>query len=90
MPVQFLKENRRVSAVYRGVWFALPHLVFIPMYTVKEIERYTKQLAKLGITGESEVHAVLEYIHKAVCIAIQEIKAIEKENGNDKEQHNAA
>ena len=53
------------------------------MYTAKEIERYTKQLAKLGITGETEVNAVLRYIHDAVCIAIQEFKTIE--NGNKTE-----
>ena len=60
------------------------------MYTAKEIERYTKQLAKFGITGEAEVHAVLDYIHKAVCIAIQELKTIENENKHDEDQHNAA
>ena len=46
------------------------------MYTAKEMERYTRQLAKLGITGEAEVNAVLDYIHRAVCIAIKEYKAI--------------
>lgn len=60
------------------------------MYTAKEIERYTKQLAKLGITGEAEVRAVLDYIHNAVCIAIQELKTIDNENKHDENQHNAA
>ena len=60
------------------------------MYTAKEIERYNKQLAKLGITGEAEVHAVLDYIHQAVCIAIQELKLMNYGEDNDKEQYNAA
>lgn len=58
------------------------------MYTAPEIERYTKQLAKLGITGEAEVNAILEYIDTAVCIAIQELKMIE--NGKNNEKENAA
>ena len=60
------------------------------MYTAKEIERYTKQLAKLGITGEAEVHAVLDYIHQAVCIAIKELKLINNGQENDNEQYRAA
>ena len=60
------------------------------MYTAKVIERYTRQLAKLGITGETEVHAVLEYIHKAVCIAIQELKTINNEKDASNKQNDAA
>lgn len=39
-------------------------------YTEKELEKYTKQLADLGITKEEEVAAVLDFIHKLACIAI--------------------
>lgn len=60
------------------------------MYTAKEIERYTRQLAKLGITGETEVHAVLEYIHKAVCIAVQEFKTMNKETNDENYNQNDA
>lgn len=60
------------------------------MYTAKEIERYTRLLAKLGITGEAEVNAVLDYIHQAVCIAIRELKLLNKGQENDKEQYNVA
>lgn len=60
------------------------------MYTAKEIERYTRQLAKLGITDEAEVNAVLEYIHKAVCIAIQELKTINNERNARNKQDDAA
>ena len=48
-------------------------------YTPKEIERYTKHLADLGITDEEQVAAVLEFIHKAACIAIEEYRM--KNNG---------
>ena len=60
------------------------------MYSAKEIERYTKLLAKLGITGGGEVNAILTYIHNAVCIAIQEFKSIENGKENKEEQPNAA
>lgn len=60
------------------------------MYTAKEIERYTRQLAKLGITGETEVHAVLEYIHHAVCIAVQEYKILQASEEKTDSQTNAA
>ena len=60
------------------------------MYTDKEIERYTRQLAKFGITGEAEVHAVLDFIHRAVCIAVKEYKAIENEKHENNNQNNAA
>lgn len=43
-------------------------------YTDKEIRRYTKHLAELGITDEEQVAAVLEFIHKSVCIAIKIVK----------------
>ena len=43
-------------------------------YTPEEIKRYTKHLAELGITDEEQVAAVLEFIHKSVCIAIEEYK----------------
>ena len=43
-------------------------------YSPKEIERYTKHLADLGITDEEQVAAVLEFIHKSVCIAIRVVK----------------
>ena len=38
-------------------------------YTDKELEKYTKQLADLGITKEEEVAAVLDFIHKLASIA---------------------
>lgn len=60
------------------------------MYTAKEIERYTQQLAKLGITGEPEVRAILEYIHNAVCIAVQEFKTINKETNDENYNQNDA
>ena len=43
-------------------------------YTPEEIERYTKHLAELGITDEKQVAAVLEYIHRSVCIALRIVK----------------
>ena len=43
-------------------------------YTPKEIERYTKHLADLGITDEEQVAAVLDYIHRSVCIALRIVK----------------
>ena len=46
-------------------------------YTPEEIERYTKHLAELGITDEEQVAAVLEFIHKSVCIAIKEYRMME-------------
>ena len=39
-------------------------------YTDKELEKYTKQLAELGITKEEEVAAVLDFIHKLASIAV--------------------
>ena len=39
-------------------------------YTEKEIERYTKKLADLGITKEEEVIAVLDFIHRLASIAV--------------------
>ena len=39
-------------------------------YTEKEIERYTKQLADLGITKEEEIVAVLDFVHKLANIAV--------------------
>ena len=60
------------------------------MHTAKEIERYTKFLAKLGITGEEEVRAVRMFIHEAVCIAVQELKTLENEKGKDETHHNTA
>ena len=60
------------------------------MYTAKVIERYTRQLAKLGITDEAEVNAVLEYIHKAVCIAVQEFKTMNKETNDENYNQNDA
>ena len=44
------------------------------MYTPEEMQRYTKTLAGLGITKEEEVKAVLDFIHKSVCIAIEEYR----------------
>ena len=40
-------------------------------YTEKEIERYTKKLADLGITKEEEVIAVLDFIHRLARIAVE-------------------
>ena len=60
------------------------------MYTEKEIERYTRQLAKYGITGEAEVHAVLDFIHRAVCIAVQEYKNLATKERKTDNQTNAA
>lgn len=59
------------------------------MYTAKDIERYTRQLAKLGITGEAEVDAVLAYIHQAVCIAVKVYRRLESQK-EDNENDNAA
>ncbi len=39
-------------------------------YTEKELTKYTKQLADLGITKDEEVTAVLEFIHKLASIAV--------------------
>ena len=39
-------------------------------YTEKELQKYTKQLADLGITKEEEVAAVLDFIHKLASIAV--------------------
>lgn len=41
-------------------------------YTDKELQKYTKQLADLGITKEEEekVAAVLDFIHKLASIAV--------------------
>ena len=39
-------------------------------YTDKEIERYTKKLADLGVTKEEEVIAVLDFIHRLARIAV--------------------
>ena len=39
-------------------------------YTEKEIERYTKKLADLGITKEEDVVAVLDFIHRLARIAV--------------------
>ena len=39
-------------------------------YTEKEIERYPKQLADLGITKEEEIVAVLDFVHKLANIAV--------------------
>lgn len=47
-------------------------------YTEKEIERYTKKLADLGITKEEEVIAVLDFIHKLARIAVDIV--VEKNN----------
>lgn len=44
------------------------------MYTDEELRRYTRLLAKYGVTDETEVKAVLDYIHFAVCIAIKEVQ----------------
>jgi hypothetical protein len=44
------------------------------LYSEQEIKRYTKVLARLGVTKEDEVKAVLDYIHFAVCTAIKELK----------------
>ena len=60
------------------------------MHTAKEIERYTKFLAKFGITGEEEVRAVRMFIHEAVCIAVQELKSLENGKGKDETHHDAA
>lgn len=47
-------------------------------YTDKELEKYTKQLAELGITKEEEVAAVLDFIHKLARIAVDIV--LEKNN----------
>lgn len=47
-------------------------------YTDKELEKYTKQLAELGITKEEEVAAVLDFIHKLATIAVDIV--LEKNN----------
>ena len=47
-------------------------------YTEKEIERYTKKLADLGITKEEEVVAVLDFIHRLARIAVDIV--LEKNN----------
>ena len=47
-------------------------------YTEKEIERYTKKLADLGVTKEEEVIAVLDFIHRLASIAVDIV--LEKNN----------
>ena len=46
------------------------------MYSEEEPCRYTRLLAKYGVTDETEVQAVLDYIHFAVCMAVQEVRLL--------------
>ena len=55
-------------------------------YTPEEVDRYTKHLADLGITDEEQVAAVLEFIHKAACIAIEEYRMMNNITPNNHEQ----
>ena len=53
-------------------------------YTENEIEKYTKQLAQLGVTNEAEVIAVLDFIHKIVRIAVDEYYLMNNNGFRDK------
>lgn len=43
------------------------------MYTQKEIERYTKKLNLLGVTDESKVRSVLDFVYTYATIVADEI-----------------